>query len=88
LRRIYVAGDRPSFVFDRLRANRHTALHEWNVPARPPRPVAPPPTTIADLGDFDAGRYADQLDDWCRAALSMWGATATVASIPARGHDR
>src|SRR5262245_58855980 len=88
LHRIYVAGERPSFVFDRLRADRRTALGEWDVPARPPRPVSAPPVTIADLGDFDADGYADQLDDWCRAALSMWGVTATVASIPARGRNR
>lgn len=73
LHRIYVGGDRPNVVFDRLRANRRAALAEWSVPAKPARPVSPPPITIADLGDFDAARYAEQLDDWCRAALSMWG---------------
>lgn len=88
LHRIYVVGDRPSFIFDRLRANRRTALDEWNVPVRPSRPVAAPPMTIADLDDFDASSYADRLDDWCRAALSMWGVTATADSIPVRGRTR
>lgn len=76
LHRIYVAGDRPSFVFERLRSNRREVLREWNVPARLPRPAARPSMTIADLGEFDASRYTDQLDAWCRATLSMWGARA------------
>jgi Family of unknown function (DUF5946) len=76
LHRIYVAGDRPSVVFERLRANRREVLGEWNVTARLPRPAAAPSITIADLGDFDARRYADRLDAWCRATLSMWGAGA------------
>lgn len=88
LHRIYISGDRPSFVFDRLRANRRVALEEWNVPAKPPGPVSAPTTTIADLGNFDADRYADQLDDWCRAALSMWGVTAAPAFTPVRERDR
>jgi hypothetical protein len=41
------------------------------------RRVAEPPitavgefaVTIADLGDFDAGSYPEQLDAWCRATL-------------------
>jgi|SRR5215831_13288417 len=75
LQRIYVSGDRPGFVFDRLRARRAEVLAEWNAPRRPARPVGSPTVTIAQLGDFDAGTYANDLDEWCRAALAMWGAT-------------
>ena len=87
LHRIYVDGDRPGVVFDRLRANRHAALREWNVPARPSQPAAAPPMTIADLGD-GADRYAEQLDDWCRAALSMWGVASTAGANPVRSQTR
>jgi hypothetical protein len=80
LYRIYLAGDRPSFVFDQLRSKRREALAAWSVPARPERPVATPSVTIADLGDFDAEAYADILDEWSRASLAMWGASAKVTS--------
>jgi hypothetical protein len=80
LHRIYIGGDRPSFVFDQLRSNRREALAAWSVPSRPERQVTTPSVTIVDLGDFDADTYAEQLDEWCRAALAMWGSTAKVTS--------
>lgn len=80
LHRIYVAGARASQVFEQLRSRRRDALAAWGVPARPDAPVATPTVTIADLDDFDAGSYAEQLDEWCRASLAMWGATAKVTS--------
>jgi hypothetical protein len=29
--------------------------------------------TIADLGEFDAATYPDQLEAWCRATLESLG---------------
>jgi hypothetical protein len=80
LHRIYLAGDRPPLVFERLRSKRQSALARWNVPPRSEHPIAGPSVTIADLVDFEAGTYAERLDDWCRASLAMWGATAKVTS--------
>ena len=80
LHRIYIAGDAPSFVFDQLRSRRPEGLARWNVPPKPEQPVTAPSVTIVDLGDFEAGAYAEQLDEWCRASLSMWGATVRVTS--------
>ena len=80
LHRIYVFGDRPSYVFDQLRSKRPQVLTRWNVPPRPAHPVMPPSVTIGDLGDFEAAAYAEQLDEWSRASLAMWGATAKVTS--------
>ncbi len=80
LHRIYMVGDRPSSVFDQLRSNRLQILARWNVPPRPEHPITPPSVTIADLGDFETGTYAEQLDEWCRASLAMWGAIAKVPS--------
>jgi hypothetical protein len=81
LHRIYVSGDQPRFVFDRLRSKRSEALAGWNVPAKPSRPVSAPSVTIAMLGDFDASTYAERLDEWCRAALAMWGASPRGARL-------
>jgi len=80
LHRIYFAGDRPTLVFEQLRSGRQGALARWNVPPRPERPVTSPSVTVANLGAFDADTYAEQLDDWCRASLAMWGAIDTVNS--------
>lgn len=73
LTRIYVDGERPKHVFDRLLSQRGGIPPDWNHPPRPARPVAAPSITIADLGDFDASEYAERLDDWCRASLAAWG---------------
>jgi hypothetical protein len=88
LYRIYVAGDRPSFVFDQLRSRRLEALADWNVPERPSLPVAAPSVTIAAIGDFDASTYPELLDEWCRAALSAWGGIASGNNVSvSRGDD-
>jgi hypothetical protein len=42
--------------------------------------VTSPSVTVANLGAFDADTYAEQLDDWCRASLAMWGAIDKVTS--------
>jgi hypothetical protein len=84
LRRIYVTGDRPSLVFDQLRSRPREVLAEWNVPPRSLLPITAPSVTIADLGAFDAGSYAERLDEWCRAAIAMWdGSTARTNSTEA-----
>jgi hypothetical protein len=44
------------------------------VPPLPPKPVALPTITIADLADFAPSTYSARLDAWCRAALAAWGA--------------
>jgi len=80
LHRIYFAGDRPSLVFEQLRSGRQGELARWNVPPRPERPLTSPSVTVANLGAFDADTYAEQLDDWCRASLAMWGAIDRVTS--------
>jgi len=80
LHRIYIAGDRPSVIFDQLRSRRLEAVARWGVPPRPEHPIAAPSVTVATLGAFDADTYAEQLDDWCRASLAMWGAIAKVTS--------
>lgn len=84
LHRIYVAGDRPSFVFERLRSSRGSVPSDWIVPARTSIPVGRPSLTIADLDTFDAKTYAERLDAWCRATLGMWGAHEPSA-LPAEG---
>ncbi|HJQ20268.1 MAG TPA: DUF5946 family protein [Gemmatimonadaceae bacterium] len=71
--RIYVVGDRPDQVFERLRTIASGVPPEWLVLPRPSAPVEPPRMTIVDMGEFVADRYAAQLDDWCRASLAMWG---------------
>ena len=74
LYQIYVAGNSATFVFEQLRSRRGALPREWNVPARPGRPVEHPTVTIADLAEFEAASYPLKLDAWCRAALAMWGA--------------
>jgi Family of unknown function (DUF5946) len=73
LYQIYVAGDQPAWVFERLMSDPRSFPAEWQIPPRSQRPVATPSMTIADLGDFEATTYPSRLDQWCRAALVMWG---------------
>jgi hypothetical protein len=73
LYRIYVAGDRPGWVFEQLMNDPRALPAEWSVPLRSAQPIAIPSVTIADLGDFEAATYPSRLDAWCRAALVMWG---------------
>ena len=80
LTRIYLDGAPHADVFARLRSARGALPAEWNSRPRPAHPVRPPSITIADLGDFDATTYVARLDDWCRAALSMWGVDAPLIS--------
>jgi len=71
--RIYEEGDRPEFVFARLRAVSRGLPPEWNVRPRPASPLVAPRFTIVDLGEFSDDAYPQHLDAWCKAALGMWG---------------
>jgi len=73
LTRIYVDGEQPKRVFDRLVAQRGSMPPEWTPPPRPTQRSAAPSITIADLGEFAADGYAEHLDAWCRATLVAWG---------------
>jgi Family of unknown function (DUF5946) len=97
LNRIYLCGEHPNRVFGSLRPvlerlGRGTVEPQprtrGGVAPRPAEPVAAPAITIADLGDFDAGTYAERLDEWCRAALAMWGADTSVRLASPRGLAR
>ncbi len=97
LNRIYVGGEHPNRVFGSLRPvferlGRGTVepqprAHDGVTP-RAAKPVALPTVTIADLGNFDASTYAKRLDEWCRAALVMWGATLNPNGASPRGLSR
>jgi len=80
--RIYVDREPRAEVFARLRSSRGALPAGWKVPTRPAGPVRAPSTTIADLGEFGAETYTTKLDDWCRAALAMWGVDAGATSSP------
>jgi hypothetical protein len=74
LRRVHEYGEDRAFVARAFRASAAGQELPWAVDplphhAAPPRSFA---TTIAILGDFDAERYADELDAWCRATLGAW----------------
>ena len=71
LRRVYVAGE------DRMKV--YTTMRDSHVRALASSPCQMPPLapmsfsfTIADMGDFGAESYADNLDEWCRATLDAW----------------
>jgi len=81
--RIYVGHEPRADVFARLRSTRGSLPAEWSVATRPAAPLRAPSMTIADLGEFDAESYAARLDDWCRAALAVWGVDAVTSSPPA-----
>ena len=70
---ICVTGHEQGYVFRELVAGNRGIPAEWKVPARPALPSAAPSYTIADLGDFDAGTYAERIERMCRASLAMWG---------------
>ena len=73
LHRVYVAGDEYTRVFEALRQRPPVRLSDWGVPPLPPLPEAPQySVTLADLGEFEADRYAADLDRWCRAVLEAW----------------
>jgi hypothetical protein len=81
LYRIHVAGDDPQYVARALRQLVSGARPTWSVPPLPPDAMAPrhARVTIADLGSFDAERYASQLDNWCRATLESLGQPSAAA---------
>lgn len=74
LYRIYVLNQQPIAVYTDLRGTAGRAPHTPSVPPRPESPAATFDVTIADLNDFSASSYAEQLDRWCRSALRGWGA--------------
>jgi hypothetical protein len=78
LHRVYVAGDEYARVFEALRRRPPVRLSDWGVPPLPPLPEAPQySVTLADLGEFEADRYAADLDRWCRAVLNSWEPVST-----------
>ena len=70
---IYAAHMDARYVFATLRANALKTPQDWAVPPRPAAKVRLPTMTIADLADFAADTYPDNLDAWCRATLDAWG---------------
>jgi hypothetical protein len=80
LSRIYVDGEPPKRVFDRLVSLRGGMPPEWHAPPRPTQRRSAPTITIADLGEFAADGYAEHLEAWCRASLDAWGARLLPAT--------
>ena len=70
--KVYEQGEDYRRVTDALRrAGRENP--RWDVPTIPAGHPAPHfETTIADLGDFAADIYTEQLDTWCKAGLQAW----------------
>jgi hypothetical protein len=83
LYRVYVLGDDARRLFQGL-AGRRVDTTSWDAPPRPPVPARLPSVTIVELGDFDADRYAADVDAWARATVAAWGGDA----IARRGLSR
>jgi hypothetical protein len=75
LYRIWIGGDDPQAVAQGLRRVNAGEEVSWTVPPLPADAGAPRrfSVTIADLGDFDADRFAPMLEAWCRATLEAFG---------------
>jgi hypothetical protein len=84
LYRIFVFGERPVTVFTVLRTHGSDVEDASKVPTRPSHSVARPTVTIADLDDFAADAYAEQLDAWCCASLVSWGVTISAPAPTAQ----
>ena len=69
---VYRRGADRARVFEAIRrAGRPNP--NWDIPSLPAgKPDPHFAVTIADLGDFPAENYPDQLDRWCEATLSAW----------------
>jgi hypothetical protein len=72
LHRVYVSGDEPARVIGASKRAQSVPL-AWNVPPVPAIPSGSPAITIADLGEFEAAKYAGLLDAWARATMTWWG---------------
>ncbi|GAC1411075.1 MAG: hypothetical protein NVSMB53_06220 [Gemmatimonadaceae bacterium] len=70
---IYAMHTDPRYIFSVLRAYPHGIPPGWAVPPRPTQWTHYPEITIADLADFAADTYSDQLDAWCQATLAALG---------------
>lgn len=72
--RVVRRGDDPVRLFTALRRKPSLVTEEWSVPPLPPIPPPGGPyrVTIVDLGDFDAGTYAERALDWARAVVEHW----------------
>jgi hypothetical protein len=81
LYRVYCLGEPAAHVFAGLRARAPAHGASAAVPPHPAASLRLPSVTIADLGDFEAARYAAQLDAWCLATLSAWGAALDRPAI-------
>jgi hypothetical protein len=67
--KVYQEGEDPRRVTEALRRF-GKERPEWMVPPLPAgKPERGSSVTIASLGSFGAGTYAEKLDEWCRAAL-------------------
>lgn len=67
LRRVFEQGESLEHV---VRDLRRRGAHPGAADAAPPAAAPPFPTTIADLGAFEAGEYAQRLERWCRDTLT------------------
>jgi hypothetical protein len=71
--RIYCQRETPAHVVATVRRAGARVDDDGHLPPRPEHPLSQPVITIADLGEFAAPTYVQQLDDWCRATLRAWG---------------
>jgi Family of unknown function (DUF5946) len=84
LYRVYHEGDDQARLLGAIRRHPRPGPEAFGVPALSDRPEGDTfPMTIADLGSFEAARYADDLDAWCRSTLSALGA----GGLPTGGSD-
>lgn len=74
LYRVYVQGVDRQTVAAEMRAEQRSAVRAADVPPYPRAVLSAFPTTIADLGAFDATVYPERLDAWCRETLTALGA--------------
>ena len=78
LYRVFVAGNSAPMLLHALVKNPALAA-SIDVPPRPSiSSTQHPRITIADLGNFEAIRYATRLQDWCVATLRWLGMTAPI----------
>lgn len=83
LYRVYRLGDDPVRLVDAVRRHPRPTPEAFGVPPLPDRPDGGTfPMTIADLGRFEAARYADDLDAWCRSTLTALGGVGPSTGGP------
>jgi hypothetical protein len=70
---IFVLGNASDFVFRRLVVANGALPSDWTVPVRPQSPTRAPSFTIADMSDFAADTYPEDVERLGSASLAMWG---------------